>query len=62
MREVLTEIQDGRFAREWIAEYEAGNANYKAHEAGRPGPSDRSRSARSCARKMPWLAADAAQR
>ena len=27
---VLTEIQDGSFARQWIAEYAAGNANYKA--------------------------------
>ena len=30
MRKVLTEIQDGPFARQWIAEYAAGNANYKA--------------------------------
>jgi ketol-acid reductoisomerase len=30
MRKVLTEIQDGTFARQWIAEYAAGNANYKA--------------------------------
>ena len=30
MKKVLTEIQDGTFAREWIAEYAAGNANYKA--------------------------------
>ena len=27
---MLTEIQDGTFARQWIAEYAAGNANYKA--------------------------------
>jgi ketol-acid reductoisomerase len=30
MREILKEIQDGTFAREWRAEYEAGMPNYKA--------------------------------
>ena len=30
MKQVLAEIQDGTFARQWIAEYAAGNANYKA--------------------------------
>ena len=30
MKKVLAEIQDGTFARQWIAEYAAGNANYKA--------------------------------
>ena len=30
MKKVLEEIQDGTFARQWIAEYAAGNANYKA--------------------------------
>jgi len=30
MKKVLVEIQDGTFAREWIAEYQAGNANYRA--------------------------------
>ncbi|MGV8941814.1 MAG: ketol-acid reductoisomerase [Lysobacter sp.] len=30
MRKVLTEIQDGTFARQWIAEYKSGNANYQA--------------------------------
>ena len=30
MRQILAEIQDGRFAREWIAEYRAGNPNYRA--------------------------------
>lgn len=30
MKKILTEIQDGTFARQWIAEYAAGNANYKA--------------------------------
>jgi len=30
MKKILTEIQDGTFAKQWIAEYAAGNANYKA--------------------------------
>jgi ketol-acid reductoisomerase len=30
MRAILDEIQDGRFAREWTAEYAAGLPNYKA--------------------------------
>ncbi|MGY0620030.1 ketol-acid reductoisomerase [Lysobacter sp. A378] len=30
MRKVLAEIQDGTFARQWIAEYQSGNANYLA--------------------------------
>lgn len=29
MRDVLKQIQDGRFAREWIAENEAGGSNYR---------------------------------
>lgn len=30
MAEILKEIQDGRFAREWIAEHDAGAPNYQA--------------------------------
>ena len=30
MRQVLAEIRDGTFARQWISEYAAGNAQYKA--------------------------------
>lgn len=30
MKQVLTEIQDGTFAREWIAEHKSGRANYNA--------------------------------
>ncbi|HRP76666.1 MAG: ketol-acid reductoisomerase [Chiayiivirga sp.] len=30
MRQVLKEIRDGTFAREWIAEHKAGRANYQA--------------------------------
>ena len=33
MRKVLDEIQDGRFAEEWIAESEAGRANFKELQA-----------------------------
>jgi ketol-acid reductoisomerase len=29
MREVLGEIRDGTFAREWAAEYESGLGNYR---------------------------------
>ena len=55
MREVLAEIRDGRFAKEWVAEYQAGNGNYKAmkerdlaHPIEQVGASLRAR--------MPWLA------
>ena len=34
MRQVLREIQDGTFARQWIEEYRAGNARYKALKQG----------------------------
>jgi len=30
MREVLAEIRDGRFAREWVAEYQQGNPHYQS--------------------------------
>ena len=30
MKKILDEIQDGRFAAEWVAESESGRANYKA--------------------------------
>ncbi|MBN8738922.1 MAG: ketol-acid reductoisomerase [Lysobacterales bacterium 69-70] len=30
MQQILTEIRDGTFAREWTAEYKAGNGNYRA--------------------------------
>ena len=36
MRKILDEIQDGRFAEEWVKESESGRANYKAlQEAGK---------------------------
>jgi ketol-acid reductoisomerase len=30
MRAVLKEIQDGTFAREWVAEHKSGRGNYNA--------------------------------
>jgi ketol-acid reductoisomerase len=30
MKKILAEIQDGSFARQWIAEYRSGNAQYRA--------------------------------
>jgi ketol-acid reductoisomerase len=54
MKAVLTEIQDGTFAREWTAEYKAGLPNYKAfkqrdleHPIEKVGAQLRAR--------MPWL-------
>jgi ketol-acid reductoisomerase len=56
MKAVLKEIQDGTFAREWTAEYQAGLPNYKAfkqrdleHPIEQVGARLRAR--------MPWLAA-----
>ena len=55
MREVLAEIRDGTFAKEWVAEYQAGNGNYRAmkerdlaHPIEQVGAALRAR--------MPWLA------
>jgi ketol-acid reductoisomerase len=31
MRQILAEVQDGRFAKEWIDEYDAGLPNYRRH-------------------------------
>jgi ketol-acid reductoisomerase len=54
MKQILTEIQQGQFAREWTAEYKAGNGNYRAlkqkdlsHPIEQVGASLRAR--------MPWL-------
>ena len=55
MRAILREIQDGEFAREWVAEHRAGRARYDAlklrdleHPIERVGATLRA--------KMPWLA------
>jgi ketol-acid reductoisomerase len=55
MREILAEIRDGRFAREWVGEYQAGNGSYHAmkerdlaHPIEQIGATLRAR--------MPWLA------
>jgi len=59
MRQVLKEIQDGTFAKEWTAEYAAGLPNYKAykqadldHQIEKVGAALRAR--------MPWLSPAAA--
>ena len=49
MKKILGEIQDGTFAREWVAEDEAGRPNFtQAAGAGRPAPDrgDRQEAAR----------------
>jgi ketol-acid reductoisomerase len=58
MKDVLTEIQDGTFARNWIAEHQAGLPNYKRfkqadldHPIEKVGAQLRAR--------MPWLQANA---
>lgn len=58
MKDVLTDIQDGTFARNWIAEYQAGLPNYKKfkqadleHPVEQVGAKLRAR--------MPWLQANA---
>jgi ketol-acid reductoisomerase len=54
MKQILDEIRDGRFAQEWVAEYKAGNGNYRAlkqkdlnHSIEQVGAGLRAR--------MPWL-------
>jgi len=56
MKKVLTEIQDGTFANEWIAESESGRANYhRMQDEGKQHPIEvvggRLRS------MMPWISA-----
>ncbi len=58
MREVLAEIRDGRFAREWVAEYRAGNARYRALKQADIEHPIETVGARLRAR-MPWLNQDA---
>ncbi len=58
MRQILAEIQDGTFAREWMAETAAGMSRMKQlHDADKTSPiEDAGRAARSL---MPWLQGDA---
>ena len=49
MKDVLSEIQDGTFAREWIAENRAGQENFQ-RIAPRARASRSSARARNCAR------------
>ena len=41
MKQILTEIQDGSFAKEWIAENRAGRARFNQLAPGGPGPPHR---------------------
>jgi ketol-acid reductoisomerase len=56
MREILAEIQSGAFAREWVAEYRAGNPRYRAlKEADLKHPIEQVGAALRA--RMPWLEA-----
>jgi ketol-acid reductoisomerase len=54
MREILAEIRSGEFAREWVAEYRAGNPRYQALKAADLAHPIETVGARLRAR-MPWL-------
>ncbi len=55
MREVLKDIQDGSFARQWIAEHKAGSKNYKAMlKARREHPIETT--GRKLRERMSWIA------
>ena len=41
MKDVLADIQSGRFAEQWIAEYDSGGAEFAAPAPGGPRPPDR---------------------
>ncbi len=60
MREILAEIRDGRFAREWVDEYRAGNPRYRAlktQDLDRP----IERVGAELRARMPWLDAGTAK-
>jgi ketol-acid reductoisomerase len=50
MKRILDEIQDGKFAEEWVAESRAGRPNFNAAPGGRQEPTPSRRSAPSCGR------------
>ena len=50
MKKILKEIQSGKFAKEWVAESEAGRANFNELQRGRSQATRSKRSARSCGR------------
>jgi len=56
MREILAEIRSGQFAREWVAEYQAGNPKYQALKAADLAHPIEQVGARLRA-QMPWLEA-----
>ena len=55
MKKLLTKIQNGEFAREWIAENKNGRPQVHTKCAARSSTCSSSRSARACARMMPFL-------
>ena len=57
MKQILSDIQSGKFAKEWIGEYRAGMSNFrKMRQEGEQHPVEEvGRRLRSY---MPWLASD----
>ncbi len=57
MKRILSEIRDGRFAREWIEEYRSGGKRFRSlHEADADTPYEQAGAA--VRALMPWLASD----
>ncbi len=57
MKRILSEIQDGRFAREWIEEYRTGGKRFRSlHDADKDTPYEKAGA--SVRALMPWLASD----
>ena len=60
MKDVLTDIQNGTFTRNWQAEYDAGLPNYKKfQQADKDHPIEKV--GKELRAKMVWLQANAAQ-
>ena len=57
MKKILNEIQDGKFAKEWVAESDSGRANVQRAPRGRGGSTRSRRSARELRAMMPFLGA-----
>jgi ketol-acid reductoisomerase len=54
MKEVLAEIQSGRFAKEWVLENTAGQASFKAMRA-RAAEHDIEKVGEKLREMMPWI-------
>ena len=62
MKQILGDIQSGKFADEWITEYQLRHAALpRAAEGSRASPDRRGRRA-SCAALMPWLGVESPRR